>query len=123
MNEDPRIMAHIPDKLYFRIGEVSRITGIEPYVLRYWETEFDGIKPLRSNNQRLYRRQDVELILKIKNMLREEGHTIAGAKRKIKERVPQQLTMGLSEQAYRQLLREIRDDLRELKKILDSPKR
>jgi DNA-binding transcriptional MerR regulator len=112
-------MAHIPDKLYFRIGEVSRITGIEPYVLRYWETEFDGIKPLRSNKQRLYRRQDVEFILKIKSMLREEGHTIAGAKRKIKKRSTQQLTMGLSEQGYRQLLREIRDDLRELKKILE----
>jgi DNA-binding transcriptional MerR regulator len=113
-------MAHIPDKLYFRIGEVSRITGLEPYILRYWETEFESIKPLRSNKQRLYRRQDVELILKIKSMLREEGHTIAGAKKKIKGKSAQQLSLGFSEQAYRQLLREIRHELLELRKLLES---
>jgi DNA-binding transcriptional MerR regulator len=113
-------MANIPDKLYFRIGEVSRITGLEPYILRYWETEFDDIKPLRSNKQRLYRRQDVELILKIKDMLRKEGHTIAGARKRIKAKGSHQINMGFSEEAHRQLLREIKAELLALKKLLES---
>ena len=71
----------IPNKLYFKIGEVSEITGMEPYVIRYWESEFKSIKPSRTqSNQRVYRRKDVESILEIKRMLYEEKLTIAGAR-------------------------------------------
>jgi len=75
----PRL--EIPDKLYFRIGEVSALTGLEAYVLRFWETEFKGINPKRTESgQRLYRRTDVELIYKIKHLLHEKKFTIQGAK-------------------------------------------
>jgi len=76
----------IPDKAYFRIGEVARILGVKPYVLRYWESEFKAIKPQKSRSQqRLYRRRDVELLLRIKRLLYEERFTIAGARRKLRE--------------------------------------
>jgi DNA-binding transcriptional MerR regulator len=76
----------IPDKAYFRIGEVARILGVKPYVLRYWESEFKAIKPQKSRSQqRLYRRRDVELLLRIKRLLYEEKFTIAGARRKLRE--------------------------------------
>lgn len=72
----------IPDKLYFRIGEVSQLAGVKPYVLRYWETEFAGIGPKKSgSNHRLYRRKDVELILDIKHLLYEKRYTIEGARK------------------------------------------
>jgi len=71
----------IPDKLYFKIGEVSRITGVKPYVLRYWESEFSLIRPQKTKiGQRVYRRREVELILQLKTLLYEEKYTIAGAK-------------------------------------------
>ena len=71
----------IPDKLYFKIGEVSEISGIEAYVLRFWETEFKTIRPKRTGSgQRLYSKKDVEQILAIKNLLHEEKFTIQGAK-------------------------------------------
>ena len=80
---DPVITA---ERLYYRIGEVSRITGLKPHVLRYWESEFKVIKPFKSGSlQRLYRRKDLDLILKIKKLLYEEGFTIAGAKKKIRD--------------------------------------
>ena len=70
----------IPQKLYFKIGEVSKITGLPSHVLRFWETEFGRIKPKRSpSGQRLYRRQDVELVLKIKELLYVKKYTIRGA--------------------------------------------
>jgi DNA-binding transcriptional MerR regulator len=73
------------ERLYYRIGEVSRITGLKPYVLRYWESEFRIIKPHKGGSlQRLYRRKDLDLILKIKKLLYEDGFTIAGAKKKIR---------------------------------------
>lgn len=79
-------MNHIPDdKRYFRIGEVSRIIGVEPYVLRYWESEFPQIRPRRADsNQRTYQKKDLELILEIKRLLYEEKMTIEGAKRRLK---------------------------------------
>jgi len=76
----------IPDRVYFRIGEVSSIVGVDPHVLRYWESEFKVIKPRRAKSkQRLYRRQDVEKLLQIKSLLHDEGYTIAGAKRLLKQ--------------------------------------
>ncbi|MBB5349070.1 MerR family transcriptional regulator [Desulfoprunum benzoelyticum] len=72
----------IPDKLYFKIGEVSKLAGVPPHVLRYWESEFSAIRPKRANSkQRLYRRTDVELILKLKELLHEQRYTIAGARK------------------------------------------
>ena len=72
----------IPEKLYFKIGEVCEITGVKQHVLRYWESEFRMLSPQRANSrQRLYRRGDVENILRIKRLLKEEGFTISGAKK------------------------------------------
>jgi DNA-binding transcriptional MerR regulator len=72
----------IPDKLYFRIGEVSELARTKPYVLRYWETEFPTLKPTKSaTGHRLYRRQDVEMVFEIKRLLYEEGFTIDGARK------------------------------------------
>jgi DNA-binding transcriptional MerR regulator len=71
----------IPDKLYFKIGEVSELLGVEPYVLRYWETEFTVLSPKKSGTgHRLYRRKDVELLLRIKHLLYEKKFTIEGAR-------------------------------------------
>lgn len=77
--------SEIPDKLYFKIGEVSKLADVAPHVLRYWESEFPAIRPKRAGSkQRLYRRKDVELILTIKNLLHLQGYTIAGAKKLIR---------------------------------------
>lgn len=74
----------LPDKLYFRIGEVSELTGSKPYVLRYWETEFPMLKPVKTRSgHRLYRRGDVETILEIKRLLYDEGFTIEGARKQL----------------------------------------
>ena len=78
--EDQR--QEIPDKLYFRIGEVSRLAGIKPYVLRFWETEFSVLDPKKSGTgHRLYRRKDVELVLEIKRLLYVNRYTIEGARK------------------------------------------
>ena len=72
----------IPDKLYFRIGEVARLAGVKPYVLRYWESEFSILEPKKSgSNHRLYRRKDVEAVLEIKALLYEKRYTIEGARK------------------------------------------
>ena len=74
----------IPDKLYFKIGEVSELLGVEPYVLRYWETEFSVLSPKKSGTgHRLYRRKDVELLLRIKHLLYEKKFTIEGARQSL----------------------------------------
>ncbi|HVU01789.1 MAG TPA: MerR family transcriptional regulator [Polyangiaceae bacterium] len=73
-------------KLYYRIGEVSQIVGVQPHVLRYWETEFRTIRPQKSHKgQRVYSRKDVEKLLRVKDLLKNQGFTIAGAKRKLRE--------------------------------------
>ncbi|HMK64766.1 MAG TPA: MerR family transcriptional regulator [Thermodesulfobacteriota bacterium] len=104
----------IPDKQYFKIGEVSGLTQLEPYVLRYWETEFKMIRPVRfGSNQRMYRRKDVELIFEIKKLLYDEGFTIAGARKKLnpasREKEPQAKINGLEP-----LLKEIQKELTDL---------
>jgi DNA-binding transcriptional MerR regulator len=72
----------IPDKLYFKIGEVSKLACVAPHVLRYWESEFKEIQPKRANsNQRLFRREDVNIVLLIKSLLHEQGYTLIGAKK------------------------------------------
>ena len=75
----------VPEKLYFRIGEVSRLCRLPAYVLRFWETEFPQLKPVKSSTgQRMYRRKDVEAVLRIKKLLYEEGFTIAGARQQLR---------------------------------------
>jgi DNA-binding transcriptional MerR regulator len=75
-----------PGKRYFRIGEVSRITDVKPYVLRYWESEFRWMAPQKSRSkQRLYRRRDIDMILLIKKLLYEQRYTIAGARKKLRD--------------------------------------
>ena len=76
----------IPDKLYFKIGEVAELAGVKPHVLRYWESEFGSFRPVKSKkNQRLYKRRDIELVLQLKDLLHNQGYTIAGARKKIRE--------------------------------------
>jgi len=76
----------IPDKLYFRIREVSKLTNTKAYVLRYWESEFPTLNPERKSGQRLYRRKDVETVFRIKRLLYDEGFTIEGARRQLRDK-------------------------------------
>ena len=79
---------NIPNKLFFKIGEVCELAGVEAYVLRFWETEFPQLKPVKSSTgQRMYRRKDVESVLKIKGLLYEQGFTIAGARQLMRDEV------------------------------------
>lgn len=113
---------HVPDKLYFKIGEVSRIVGVQPYVLRYWETEFDLLKPGKApSRHRLYKKRDVELLLEIKRLLYAEGYTIEGARKRLKQTKKeerQQLKLPLSETKYKTTLVRIKKDLQSLRKML-----
>lgn len=115
------------ERLYYRIGEVSRITGLKPHVLRYWESEFKAIKPHKGESlQRLYRRKDLDLILKIKKLLYEERFTIAGAKKKIRdiERVEnKQMKLRFVEKRSNgkdhELLIAIQEELKGIRKMLE----
>ena len=85
----------IPDKVYFRIGEVSDLVGVDQHVLRYWETEFKVIRPRRAkSNQRLYRKQDVENLLLIRSLLHSEGYTISGARKFLKNKGQDDIVTG-----------------------------
>lgn len=78
-----------PVKLYYRIGEVSEIVGVEPHVLRYWETEFRTIRPQKSRKgQRIYSRRDVDKLLRVKDLLYNQGYTIAGARKRLRDGAP-----------------------------------
>ncbi len=102
----------IPDKLYFRIGEVARLTKIQPYILRYWESEFPVLQPKKSGTgQRLYRKRDIEVVLKIKQLLYDRRYTIAGARRRLQDEVE---PVGLLQQIQR-----IREGLEALGVLLD----
>ena len=80
------VASPVPDKSLFRIGEVSRLTATKPFVLRFWETEFPMLRPVKSpSGHRLYRREDIETVFEIKRLLYEEGFTIAGARRHLAE--------------------------------------
>lgn len=85
IKDEDGLDASVPDKLFFRIGEIAEIVGVEPHVLRYWETEF-RIRPQRSSSgQRMYRRKDLARFLRIKKLLHQEGYTIAGARKALLE--------------------------------------
>jgi DNA-binding transcriptional MerR regulator len=102
---EPAIGEHrpeIPDKLYFRIGEVSRLAGIKPYVLRFWETEFSSLGPKKSGKgHRLYRRKDVELVLEIKRLLYDKRYTIEGARKYLESRSREVVAKPVSAKAAR----------------------
>ena len=109
----------IPDKLYFRIGEVSRLCNVPAYVLRFWESEFPQLKPHKGGTgQRLYRRRDVEAVLHIKSLLYDEGYTIPGARQVIKTETRQKASqlplIDTGASASPPQLRKLQKELREL---------
>jgi DNA-binding transcriptional MerR regulator len=110
----------IPDKLYYRIGEVEAITGVPAYVLRYWESEFKLLRPKKNPaGQRLYRKKDLELVLRIKGLLYDERLTLEGAKKRLRnESRASQMDLGLRSTAMEDALRRIRDRLRALRERL-----
>jgi len=137
-------MAELPDKLYFKIGEVAKIVGVKPYVLRYWETEFPSIRPGKTRSKhRLYRKRDVETLLEIRRLLHDERYTIEGAKRRLREgrggeaaedvvelteladeesaeeTNDSQMTLPIADSRYREVLRDVRRELQELRSLLD----
>ena len=111
----------IPDKLYFRIGEVGSLLSLEPYVLRYWETEFPSLSPKKSGTgHRLYRRKDVELLLQIKHLLYEKRFTIDGARQHLQaEGKSAQKDIKQEQQAlFADPLPEIRRELSDILKMM-----
>lgn len=125
----------LPDKIYFKIGEVAEIVGVEPYVLRYWESEFPVLRPSKSRSQqRLYRKRDVEVLLRIKKLLYEDLYTIAGAKKALargQEKSPSpQLSLGLAERSGEAgaasidagILKKLERELSDILKLLDGRK-
>jgi len=118
-----------PVKLYYRIGEVSEIVGVEPHVLRYWETEFRSIRPQKSRKgQRIYSRRDVDKLLKVKELLYSHGFTIAGARKRMREggaepeqAVPPPVEVKRPGAQLRAALGEIRRDIVALLAELENP--
>lgn len=112
-----------PVKLYYRIGEVSDIVGVEPHVLRYWETEFRSIRPQKSRKgQRIYSRRDVEKLLTVKDLLYSHGFTIAGARKKLREggAEPAPAVEQVKRVGLRERLLEIRGEVASLLAELES---
>ena len=116
------------DERLYRIGEVSKLTALKPFVLRYWETEFPMLEPVKSpSGHRLYRQQDVDLVLKIKRLLYDEGFTIAGARRYLRESENGEPAEAASEAAVagrttylsRKMLLDLRDSLRSFLTLLE----
>jgi DNA-binding transcriptional MerR regulator len=134
-NEPIRKTAHssgtsasdIPDKLYFRIGEVARLCEVPAYVLRFWESEFPQLKPNKGGTgQRLYRRRDVEMALRVKTLLKEEGYTIPGAravlKAEFKHKEPQLALPGTAlPTSDAKQLRNLRRELQSIADLLGRP--
>lgn len=115
----------IPEKLYFRIGEVARLAQLPTYVLRFWETEFPQLKPTKgSTGQRMYRRRDVELVLRIKSLVHEQGFTLAGAREQLKTEAKSEKAPALSTAEAKPSgagLARIREGLHEILAILERP--
>jgi DNA-binding transcriptional MerR regulator len=122
---EPISASEIPDKLFFRIGEVSHILGVEPYVVRYWESEFRGLSPKKSSSgQRMFRKKDVELLLRIRHLLYDRKFTIEGARKVIADRgdseIVQKNTVLQQQELFRGAdpLPEIRKQLMEILKLV-----
>jgi len=116
---------YIPDKLYFRIGEVADLCRLPAYVLRFWETEFPQLKPVKSSTgQRMYRKRDVESVLRIKRLLYEQGFTISGARQQLRSETKSDKTQATIPFPARSAaeLQHIRQGLREILSLL-SPRR
>ncbi len=117
----------IPDKLYFRIGEVARLCRLPAYVLRFWESEFPQLKPVKgSTGQRMYRQRDVETVLRIKKLLYEQGFTIPGARQQLKDEAkPVQKQSGLPfpKADNSRELKKVRQGLQEILGILAKKKK
>jgi DNA-binding transcriptional MerR regulator len=115
----------IPDKLFFRIGEVAEVTGVPPYVLRYWESEFKLLRPRKNRaGQRVYRKHEVQLVLRIKSLLYEERLTLEGAKKRLLQEArgrAQQLEIQAPDQQTREVLRDIRTRLEGIRQVLRRP--
>ena len=121
----------IPNKLFFKIGEVCELTDTQPYVLRYWESEFPALAPAKnSSGQRIYRRRDIETVVRIKQLLYEEGFTIAGAKKRLEAelsgKTPTPATgdgkngsVGAPSGREREAWLEVREGLRDLLTLLE----
>jgi DNA-binding transcriptional MerR regulator len=111
-------MTKIPNKFFFRIGEVSKLTSVEPHVLRYWETEFKALRPKKNKaGQRVYKKKDVLLILKIKQLLYDQKYTIAGAQKRIE--VEQDIVeVAASNPQIRKTLQEVKSELKEVLDVL-----
>ena len=118
----------IPNKLFFKIGEVCELTETQPYVLRYWESEFPALAPAKNNSgQRIFRRRDIETILRIKSLLYEEGFTIAGAKKKLEQELKDNgakgrtpVTRPVADADTGGSIQQIESGLKEILQILDS---
>src|SRR5580698_3274643 len=124
----PAAGSDIPDKLYFRIGEVAKLCDVPAYVLRFWESEFPHLKPHKGGTgQRLYRRRDVEMALRIKSLLYDEGYTIPGARQVFKSELRQkepQLALAIDNAkpaVDTRHLRKLQKDLRDLHTMLSKP--
>jgi DNA-binding transcriptional MerR regulator len=114
---------YIPDKLYFRIGEVATLCRLPAYVLRFWETEFPQLKPVKSNTgQRMYRKRDVESVLRIKQLLYEQGFTISGARQQLRSEIKSDKTQATIPFPARSAaeLQHIRQGLREILNLLSN---
>ena len=108
----------LPDKLYFKIGEVAKLVGVKPYVLRYWETEFSIVRPGKTRSKhRLYRRKDVETLLEIRRLLYADRFTIEGAKRRLRE-AGRGAGDGAARAAETATLAEVRRELQDLHRML-----
>lgn len=110
----------IPQKLYYRIGEVADVAGVKPHVLRYWETEFGFLSPQKNEgNQRLYTVKDLEKVLLIRKLLYEDGYTIAGAKRKFREERKKAGSLVASSERSR-LMEKLREEVQSLARLLKT---
>ncbi|MFQ5666886.1 MAG: MerR family transcriptional regulator [Candidatus Binatia bacterium] len=111
--------APLPDKFYFKIGEVAAIVGVQPYVLRYWESEFSVVKPSKTRSKhRLYRRKDIEALLQIKRLLHEERFTIEGARKRLRKLHKERRLQTSGEQAYRNILLHVKKEVESLYRLL-----
>ena len=105
-----------PDKLFYKIGEVSRIAAVEPYVLRYWESEFSFLRPRKNKSgQRVYTRKDLDLVLRIKKLLYEDRYTIEGVRKKFGENEPPKQSQNLTVQpSSKEVIEKIKKGLRDI---------
>lgn len=113
----------IPDKFYFKIGEVSEILGVQPYVVRFWETEFHMTPAKNRSKHRVYNRQELETLLEIKRLLYEERFTIEGARKKLRERMKEkskQLNLNWEDNRYKALLQRVKKDLSKIREMLEN---